>query len=84
MRIKKIIRFSSLVQSRNHKTVDHRKGLRPDEFANLLLEISENESDGSELSFSNLDSDEDIRLSKNDCEDSEESADIIDNIPRNS
>ncbi|GFY29161.1 hypothetical protein TNCV_4722891 [Trichonephila clavipes] len=36
-----------------------RKGLSSDEIANLLREISDNELDGSELSCSNLDSDED-------------------------
>ncbi|GFW89901.1 hypothetical protein TNCV_2979971 [Trichonephila clavipes] len=45
--------------------------------------FSENESDDGELSCSNLDSEEDIRLSESDCEESEESADIIDNIPVN-
>ncbi|GFW23272.1 uncharacterized protein TNCV_3803721 [Trichonephila clavipes] len=60
----------------------HRKGLSPDEIANLLREISENESDGGELSYSNL-LDEHIKLSESDCEESEESADIIDNIPVN-
>ncbi|GFW63820.1 uncharacterized protein TNCV_3744251 [Trichonephila clavipes] len=47
-------------------------------------QLSENESDAGELSCSNLDSDEDIRLSESDCEESEEIADIIDNIPVNS
>ncbi|GFX62114.1 uncharacterized protein TNCV_2228401 [Trichonephila clavipes] len=61
-----------------------RKGLNLDEIVNLLREISEKESDGDELSCSNLDSDEEIRLSESDCEESEESADIIDNIPVNS
>ncbi|GFT07612.1 uncharacterized protein TNCV_4045671 [Trichonephila clavipes] len=60
-----------------------RKGLSPDKIANLLREISENESDGGQLSCSNLDSVKDIRLSDSDCEESEESADIIDNIPVN-
>ncbi|GFX76175.1 uncharacterized protein TNCV_2144791 [Trichonephila clavipes] len=36
-----------------------------------------------QLSCSNLDSNEDIRLSGSDCEESEESADVIDNIPVN-
>ncbi|GFX20491.1 hypothetical protein TNCV_3488481 [Trichonephila clavipes] len=35
------------------------------------------------LSFANLDSDEDIRLRKSDCEESEKSAEITDNIPVN-
>ncbi|GFV87685.1 uncharacterized protein TNCV_779691 [Trichonephila clavipes] len=61
----------------------HRKGLSRDEIANLLRELSENESDGGELFCSNLDSEEDIRLSESDCEESEESADEIDNIPVN-
>ncbi|GFT07595.1 hypothetical protein TNCV_4045551 [Trichonephila clavipes] len=53
-----------------------RKGLSPDDIANLLREISENESDGGELSCSNLHSDEDIRLSDSDCEESEEIAEM--------
>ncbi|GFV98050.1 uncharacterized protein TNCV_4448101 [Trichonephila clavipes] len=61
-----------------------RKGLNPDEIANLLRKISENESDGGELSCSNLDSNKNIRLSESDYGESEESADIIDNIPVNS
>ncbi|XP_055924540.1 uncharacterized protein LOC129956631 [Argiope bruennichi] len=56
-----------------------RKGLNPYEIANLLRELSENESDGGKLSCSNLDSDEDIRLHESDCKESEESADEIDN-----
>ncbi|GFV21293.1 hypothetical protein TNCV_2951691 [Trichonephila clavipes] len=56
------------------------KFLSPDEIANLLQEFSENESNGGELSCSNLDSDEDIRLSESDCEESEESADEMDRI----
>ncbi|GFW97805.1 hypothetical protein TNCV_1425681 [Trichonephila clavipes] len=39
------------------------------------------ESDGSELSCSDLYSNENIRLSESDCEESEKSADTIDNIP---
>ncbi|GFU37259.1 hypothetical protein TNCV_4272581 [Trichonephila clavipes] len=35
------------------------------------------------VTCSNLDSDEDIRLSEYDCEESEESSDEIDNIPVN-
>ncbi|GFX82021.1 hypothetical protein TNCV_2572201 [Trichonephila clavipes] len=46
-------------------------------------EISENKSDGGELSCSNLDYEEDIRLSESDCEESDESADITNNIPVN-
>ncbi|GFX07823.1 hypothetical protein TNCV_4160921 [Trichonephila clavipes] len=52
----------------------------PDEIANLLREISENELDGFELFCSILDSNEVIRLSESDCEESEVSVDIIDNI----
>ncbi|GFW37501.1 uncharacterized protein TNCV_861081 [Trichonephila clavipes] len=63
--------------------MDRIKGLYPEKIANLLREIFENESDGGELFCSNLDSDEDIRLSESDYEESEESADIIDNIPVN-
>ncbi|GFX03835.1 hypothetical protein TNCV_2114071 [Trichonephila clavipes] len=36
--------------------------------------------DGGEVSCSNLDSDEDLRLSESDCKKSEESADLIDNL----
>ncbi|GFX22891.1 hypothetical protein TNCV_2606331 [Trichonephila clavipes] len=43
--------------------------------------ISENELDGGELSCSNLDSDEDIKLSESDCKESEETANITDGIP---
>ncbi|GFW57936.1 uncharacterized protein TNCV_1418831 [Trichonephila clavipes] len=60
-----------------------RKGLSTEEITNLLRELSENESDGGELSSSNLDSYEDIKLSESKCEESEESADVIDNIPVN-
>ncbi|GFW44872.1 uncharacterized protein TNCV_4511861 [Trichonephila clavipes] len=60
-----------------------RKDLSPEEIANLLREISENESDGGELSCCNFDSNEDIGLSESDCEEFEESADIIDSIPIN-
>ncbi|GFW45465.1 uncharacterized protein TNCV_3244051 [Trichonephila clavipes] len=74
-------RFSNLVQSRHSEMMTRRKGLSPNEIANMLRELSENESDGGELSCSNLDSDEEIRLSESDCEESEESADEIDNIP---
>ncbi|GFW48809.1 hypothetical protein TNCV_4243891 [Trichonephila clavipes] len=64
----------------------HRNGLSPDEITNLLREISENESDGGELSCSNLNSDENIRLCEieSDFEESEESEDIIHNIQGNS
>ncbi|GFU45976.1 transposable element Tcb1 transposase [Trichonephila clavipes] len=57
-----------------------RKGLSHNEITILLRDISENDLDGDGLSCSNLDSDEDIRLSESDCEESEESVDIIDNI----
>ncbi|GFU64921.1 uncharacterized protein TNCV_785721 [Trichonephila clavipes] len=57
-----------------------KKDLSPDEIAYLFRELSENESDGGELSCSNLDSDEDIRLSESDREESQESADEILNI----
>ncbi|GFV63602.1 uncharacterized protein TNCV_625971 [Trichonephila clavipes] len=40
-------------------------------------------TDSGELSCSNLDSDEDMRLSESDCEESKENADVIDNIPVN-
>ncbi|GFU40995.1 hypothetical protein TNCV_4645701 [Trichonephila clavipes] len=55
----------------------HRKGLSPDEITNLLREIFVNESDGGTLSCFNLDSDEDIKLNERNCEESEESADIL-------
>ncbi|GFV67036.1 uncharacterized protein TNCV_357211 [Trichonephila clavipes] len=71
------------MQNRHPETMIRRKCLSPDEIANLLRELSENESDGGELSCSNLDSDEDIRLSESDCEESGESADEIENIPVN-
>ncbi|GFT09315.1 hypothetical protein TNCV_5062001 [Trichonephila clavipes] len=48
--------------------------------------LSEKESDVGELSGYNLNSDEDIikrKLSKNDCKESEGSADEIDNLPVN-
>ncbi|GFW17514.1 hypothetical protein TNCV_2650721 [Trichonephila clavipes] len=50
------------MQSIHPETVTRRKGLIPDETANLLQELSGNESNGGELSCSNLDSYEDIRL----------------------
>ncbi|GFX88261.1 hypothetical protein TNCV_1066771 [Trichonephila clavipes] len=52
--------------------MNRRKCLCPDDIANILREISENESNDVELSRSNLDSDENITLS--------ESVDVIDNI----
>ncbi|GFT11696.1 hypothetical protein TNCV_264831 [Trichonephila clavipes] len=63
--------------------------LNPDGIANLLQELSENELDNGELcvcvcvSCSTLDSDEGIRLNESDCEESEESADVFNNIPVN-
>ncbi|GFV34173.1 hypothetical protein TNCV_5047071 [Trichonephila clavipes] len=59
------------------ETMIRRKGLSPDEIVNSLRELSENESEGGELSCSNLDSNEDIRLSESDCEESEESAEFM-------
>ncbi|GFT72277.1 hypothetical protein TNCV_1801511 [Trichonephila clavipes] len=61
-----------------------RKSLSPDEIDNLLQEPSENEPVGGELFSSNLDFDEDIRLSESDYEESEVSADVIDRVPENS
>ncbi|GFV30281.1 hypothetical protein TNCV_97561 [Trichonephila clavipes] len=60
----------------------------PGRFAtrNLLRqnrELSENDSDGGELSCSYLDSDEDIKLSEGDCKISEERANAIDITPAN-
>ncbi|GFV26196.1 uncharacterized protein TNCV_3149961 [Trichonephila clavipes] len=69
---KKIIRLSNLVQNRHPETMAPRKGISPDEIAYSLREISENELDGGELSCFNLDSNEDLRLSENDCDKSEE------------
>ncbi|GFV87019.1 uncharacterized protein TNCV_5112371 [Trichonephila clavipes] len=80
---KKLIRFSNVVQSRHPEAMTRTKGLSPNEIANLLREFSEKESDGAALFRSYLDSDEDIRLSESDCEESEESADEIDDIPVN-
>ncbi|GFT04696.1 hypothetical protein TNCV_334451 [Trichonephila clavipes] len=65
---KVFIRYSNLGQSGYSETMVPRKGLSPDEIANLLQYVSENESDGGELSCSNLDFDEDKRLSESDCE----------------
>ncbi|GFX18534.1 uncharacterized protein TNCV_3371071 [Trichonephila clavipes] len=53
-----------------------RKGIIPDEIANLLRELSENESDGGWLALI----EDIIRLSESDCKGSEESAEIINNI----
>ncbi|GFW31308.1 hypothetical protein TNCV_2578891 [Trichonephila clavipes] len=47
----------------------------------LLRELSEKESDGGELSCSNLESDEDMTLCESNCEEPEESADEVHNIP---
>ncbi|GFX78815.1 hypothetical protein TNCV_1919481 [Trichonephila clavipes] len=57
----------------------HKKSISPDEIANLLRELSKNESDDGELSCCNLDSEKDIRLSESDCEEHEERAEEIDN-----
>ncbi|GFW69150.1 hypothetical protein TNCV_1819041 [Trichonephila clavipes] len=59
------------------------KGLSPDEIATFLRELPENQSNGGELSCSNLDSEKDITLSESDCKKSEKSTDEIDNIPLN-
>ncbi|GFX17690.1 transposable element Tcb2 transposase [Trichonephila clavipes] len=64
---KKFIRFSNLVQNRCSEKMTRRKSLSPDEIANLLRDFSGNQSEGGELSCSNLDSDEDVRLSEKDC-----------------
>ncbi|GFW48842.1 hypothetical protein TNCV_3900401 [Trichonephila clavipes] len=53
-----------------------RKDLNQDEIANLLRNISENES-------ASLDSDEIMRLNERDCEESDESEDVIDDTPVN-
>ncbi|GFV11098.1 uncharacterized protein TNCV_2718421 [Trichonephila clavipes] len=81
---KELIRFSNFVQNRYPEMMARRKYLSPDEIPNLLRKISENELDGSKLSCSNLDSDQDIRLNENDCEKFKGSAEIIDNILVNS
>ncbi|GFX82296.1 uncharacterized protein TNCV_973081 [Trichonephila clavipes] len=57
--------------------------LSTDEIANVLQELSENESDGDELSYSYLDSNKFLRLSESDCEESEDSTNEKDNIPVN-
>ncbi|GFY25611.1 hypothetical protein TNCV_2487311 [Trichonephila clavipes] len=59
---------------RHPETMIRTKGLSPGKIANLLRALFENELDGGYLSCSNLDSDEDIMLSENDCEESEESS----------
>ncbi|GFV38333.1 hypothetical protein TNCV_3951961 [Trichonephila clavipes] len=71
------------LKSRHPETRARRKGLSSDRVVNILSEISENEFNVGKLSCSNLDSDEDIRMSESDCEEYEESANIIDNIPEN-
>ncbi|GFV59160.1 uncharacterized protein TNCV_2339011 [Trichonephila clavipes] len=71
------------MQIRHPETMVRRKDLRSDEIANLLRELSENELHVGELSSSNLDSNKGIRFSKSDCEESEETADVIDNTPVN-
>ncbi|GFV72850.1 hypothetical protein TNCV_1325611 [Trichonephila clavipes] len=62
--------FAHLVKSRYPEMMTRKNGLSPDEIANLLREFSENELEGRELSYSNSDSNQDIRLSENDCEES--------------
>ncbi|GFU29791.1 carcinine transporter [Trichonephila clavipes] len=57
-----------ILQRTPHETKALRKGLTPDEIANLLRELSERMNWGS-----NLDSNEDIRLSESNCEESGES-----------
>ncbi|GFU71007.1 hypothetical protein TNCV_4487701 [Trichonephila clavipes] len=61
----------------------HRTGLCPVVIANLPRELFENKSNGGELSCSNSGSDKDIRLSENDHEGTDKSADEIGNIPVN-
>ncbi|GFS77960.1 hypothetical protein TNCV_2028301 [Trichonephila clavipes] len=61
-----------------------RKDLSPDNIDNLVRENSQNELHSGELSCSNLDSNEDIRLGESDCEESAESSDVIGKIPINS
>ncbi|GFT57784.1 hypothetical protein TNCV_4865381 [Trichonephila clavipes] len=77
----KCVFSGNVTTSRHPETIDRRKGLSPNDIPNLLLEISENESEGGKLFCSNLDSDKDITLSEINCEESEESTEIIDNIP---
>ncbi|GFX60190.1 uncharacterized protein TNCV_4533501 [Trichonephila clavipes] len=73
--------FPNPVPGRHHETRTHRKCLIPDELANLLQELSENESNGGYLSCSNLNSDEDMRLSESDCQEYQESIEVIGTIP---
>ncbi|GFV42149.1 uncharacterized protein TNCV_3163811 [Trichonephila clavipes] len=61
----------------------HRKDPSSDEITNLSQYLFENEMDGGKLSCSNLDSNKYILLRESDCEESEERADVIDNIPVN-
>ncbi|GFX02012.1 uncharacterized protein TNCV_372011 [Trichonephila clavipes] len=82
--LKFVTSFSFTEQRIGHlETITHRKDLSLNEIANSLRELSENESDGDVLSCSNLDSDDDILLHESDCDESDESADEIDNIPVN-
>ncbi|GFV78579.1 hypothetical protein TNCV_1888851 [Trichonephila clavipes] len=67
---------SEELHSRHSETMARRKGLSPNEISNSMREISDNESDCDELFCSNLDSNEDIRLSESDCEESEKNPDI--------
>ncbi|GFV40743.1 hypothetical protein TNCV_4003041 [Trichonephila clavipes] len=53
------------------ETMARSKDLSLDEISKLLREISENESDNGELSCSKLVSNEDIRVSESECEESE-------------
>ncbi|GFX97304.1 hypothetical protein TNCV_1076751 [Trichonephila clavipes] len=57
-------------QSRRPDTMTQKKR-HSNEIANLLRKLSENEWDGDELSCSNLDFDEDIRLSESDSKEFE-------------
>ncbi|GFT75433.1 hypothetical protein TNCV_3394231 [Trichonephila clavipes] len=66
--------------SKSTSTEIVQSGLSPEEIANLLQELPEIESDGGGMPCSNLDSDDDIRLSECYSEGSEESADVNDNI----
>ncbi|GFV41910.1 retrovirus-related Pol polyprotein from transposon opus [Trichonephila clavipes] len=61
-------------KSTHPEKMTRRKYLSSDEIAYLLLELFENEQEGGELSCSNLDSDEGIRLNESDSKESEESA----------
>ncbi|GFV32672.1 hypothetical protein TNCV_441641 [Trichonephila clavipes] len=69
--------------SKHPKMMIRRKDLSPDELANLLPELSENELSDGELSCSHLDFEEYIRLNESDCKKLEESVDEIDSIPVN-